>query len=278
MVTSATSFTFSFHVDDDEETYLGNFSNLDNFFTGSSSALSEFDDEAAGELHGSGAWLQPRISGLLPSEALKGFWNAASVGERSLGNVRINIHDVHGQIIGSYFLGSVTLEDWIESPDLTVTATLSCWVGILPERSASTLWKTWSHHAPSMNDWVNLPLGEREGWIEVARMYGKTSHRANGADCEYVLIGTNIHDLASFYCAIGEAMNGPGGYYGSNLAALDDCLFGGCGPAAPFKLVWQDSSIAANTLDALPTYSKNKTVMSLILECFKRRGVAVELA
>lgn len=59
-------------------------------------------------------------------------------------------------------------------------------------------------------------------------------------------------------------MNGPGGYYGSNLAALDDCLFGGYGQAAPFRLVWQNSAVSVNTPGALPTHIENKTVMELI--------------
>ncbi|WP_327590963.1 barstar family protein [Nonomuraea sp. NBC_00507] len=31
-------------------------------------------------------------------------------------------------------------------------------------------------------------------------------------------------DEAAFYLAMGEAINGPGGYFGRNLDALDDCL------------------------------------------------------
>ncbi|MDX3243098.1 barstar family protein [Streptomyces sp. ME18-1-4] len=278
MDASVASFVFSLNADDGRETSLGNFADLDGFFVGSSTALSEFDDEAASESHGDGAWLHPRLVGLTPSDALKEFWAAGSFGEKQLGNVWINIHDAHGEIIGSYFAGSVTLEDWTEGPDLTVTAVLSCWLSVLPERSAGTLWKTWSRRAPaSMNDWVNLPLGQREGWIEVARKCRKTSSPAKKDGC-YVLDGANIDDLASFYCGIGEAMNGPGGYYGSNLASLDDCLFGGHGPAAPFRLVWQNSVVAMNSLGALPTHIKNKTVMDSIIECFDRRGVTVELA
>ncbi|MFD0347246.1 barstar family protein [Kitasatospora aburaviensis] len=47
----------------------------------------------------------------------------------------------------------------------------------------------------------------------------------------YVLDGSGITDRAAFYTALGSALNGPGGYYGSNLDALADCLHGGFGPA-----------------------------------------------
>ncbi|MGP3917619.1 barstar family protein [Nonomuraea sp. 10N515B] len=34
----------------------------------------------------------------------------------------------------------------------------------------------------------------------------------------------HITDEVAFYRAMGEAINGPGGYFGRNLDALDDCL------------------------------------------------------
>ncbi|MEU7913245.1 barstar family protein [Microbispora bryophytorum] len=43
----------------------------------------------------------------------------------------------------------------------------------------------------------------------------------------YDLDGSHITDKAGFHLAIGEAINGPGGYFGCNLDALDDCLCGG---------------------------------------------------
>lgn len=45
-----------------------------------------------------------------------------------------------------------------------------------------------------------------------------------------------------------KAINGPGGYFGWNLNALDDCLRGGFGARAPFTLVWSDSQVARQSL------------------------------
>ncbi|MEX3102671.1 MULTISPECIES: barstar family protein [unclassified Streptomyces] len=45
----------------------------------------------------------------------------------------------------------------------------------------------------------------------------------------YVLDGTQIHTLDDFWRTLGEAVNGPGGYFGGNLDALVDCLRGGFG-------------------------------------------------
>ncbi|UGT65268.1 barstar family protein [Nocardia asteroides] len=50
--------------------------------------------------------------------------------------------------------------------------------------------------------------------------------------------GRFITDRNGFFCAIGEAVNGPGGYFGSDLDGLADCLRGGFGAAPPFALTW----------------------------------------
>ena len=50
-------------------------------------------------------------------------------------------------------------------------------------------------------------------------------------------------DVEGFYCAIGEAINGPGGYFGVNADDLHDCVvMGRAGAANPFRLVWHDST------------------------------------
>ncbi|WP_432926932.1 barstar family protein [Microbispora sp. CA-135349] len=49
----------------------------------------------------------------------------------------------------------------------------------------------------------------------------------------YDLNGSHVTDKAGFYLAIGEAINGPGGYFGCNLDALNDCLRGRFGARTP---------------------------------------------
>nr|BFE72103.1 hypothetical protein GCM10020092_054040 [Actinoplanes digitatis] len=70
------------------------------------------------------------------------------------------------------------------------------------------------------------------------------------AGTTYDLDGLSVTDIEGFYCAIGEAINGPGGYFGWNLDALDDCLAGRFGAVAPFRLVWHDSAVAREHLVA----------------------------
>ncbi|MEV5953286.1 barstar family protein [Streptomyces sp. NPDC051987] len=58
----------------------------------------------------------------------------------------------------------------------------------------------------------------------------------------YVLDGTAITTLEDFWRVVGEAVNGPGGYFGRNLDAFADCLGGGFGTPddRDFVFEWRD--------------------------------------
>ena len=45
----------------------------------------------------------------------------------------------------------------------------------------------------------------------------------------YGIDGSRIGSLEDFWFVMGEAVNGPGGYFGRNLDAFNDCLRGGFG-------------------------------------------------
>ncbi|MCP2258998.1 Barstar (barnase inhibitor) [Streptoalloteichus tenebrarius] len=45
----------------------------------------------------------------------------------------------------------------------------------------------------------------------------------------YQMDGRNITVRGGLYCAPGETLRGPGGYFGSTLDAFKDCLSGGSG-------------------------------------------------
>ncbi|MEU1276587.1 barstar family protein [Streptomyces sp. NPDC005799] len=58
----------------------------------------------------------------------------------------------------------------------------------------------------------------------------------------YVLDGTQVRTLEDFWRLIGEAVNGPGGYFGKNLDAFADCLSGGFGQPDDddYVVEWRD--------------------------------------
>lgn len=95
--------------------------------------------------------------------------------------------------------------------------------------------------------WAGYDRELRHQWAGVA-----LGHRSGAPDrppcTTYDLDGRFVTDIEGFYCAIGEAINGAGGYFGWNLDTVDDCLRGGFGAKAPFRLVWHDSAVAREHL------------------------------
>ncbi|MEE1845514.1 MULTISPECIES: barstar family protein [unclassified Streptomyces] len=66
----------------------------------------------------------------------------------------------------------------------------------------------------------------------------------------YVIDGSRVTGLERFWEVIGEAVNGPGGYFGRNLDALADCLGGGMGTPddGDFDWEWRDHAASARAL------------------------------
>ncbi|MDQ1011410.1 RNAse (barnase) inhibitor barstar [Streptomyces sp. V4I23] len=66
----------------------------------------------------------------------------------------------------------------------------------------------------------------------------------------YVIDGAEVTDLESFWTVIGEAVNGPGGYFGRSLDALADCLGGGMGTPddGDFVVEWHHHELSRRAL------------------------------
>ncbi|MFE2341247.1 barstar family protein [Streptomyces sp. NPDC059431] len=66
----------------------------------------------------------------------------------------------------------------------------------------------------------------------------------------YELDGERIRTLEDFWLVIGEAVNGPGGYFGGNLDAFNDCLRGGFGTPddGDFRIVWRRHEVSRRML------------------------------
>ena len=60
--------------------------------------------------------------------------------------------------------------------------------------------------------------------------------------------GAQVTSLERFWDVIGEAVNGPGGYFGRNLDALADCLGGGFGTPDEFTFEWRDHELSRRHL------------------------------
>ncbi|GLW19802.1 hypothetical protein Stsp01_65450 [Streptomyces sp. NBRC 13847] len=65
-----------------------------------------------------------------------------------------------------------------------------------------------------------------------------------------MLDGTQIRTLEDFWCVIGEAINGPEGYFGRSLDAFADCLSGGFGTPNDddYVVEWRDHQVSREHL------------------------------
>lgn len=107
---------------------------------------------------------------------------------------------------------------------------------------------------PSVLDqWVGLDSNDKLRWLQLARerWFDESSRVYVPVPNRTIeLRGELIVDQRSFYCAFGEAVNGPGGYFGSWFHGFDDCLFGGFGLEFPYTVVWRNSEFSKERLDA----------------------------
>ncbi|MDX2297505.1 MULTISPECIES: barstar family protein [Streptomyces] len=215
--------------------------------------------------------------GLLESVHHGGGWRARA------GNADLALLDHDGATIGSYFVGEVTVVDVQPSARgaglVDVTVTLWCDDALPGSERAWGLVRRGGLNRTGM--WHELAAEERRAWVSVAlRSHGYQRQEETDAPAGqvFVLDGRHIVDEDSFYCAIGEAVNGPGGYFGRNLDALDDCLCGGWGATAPFTLRWDSSAEARARLgEGVPGGDREATVFELLVEILEERGVNVIL-
>ena len=189
-----------------------------------------------------------------------------------LDDVWISILSNDGSVIGRYLLVDSRL----------TPSELSGYLYDVPRVTAEHVWEIWRQGKPrEINSWESLPVGERESWLEVVARYSFGSAvRAISTDDprRYSLAGSKIRDLASFFCALGEAINGPGGYFGWNFSALHDCLMGRWGAVPGFSLAWEDADASASFLsDYIQVGGSLVSLFDFIVESLERDGVRVEL-
>ncbi|MFH9956102.1 barstar family protein [Streptomyces roseolus] len=224
-----------------------------------------------------------RLEGCLPQGGLLTAVGRAGARRGEVGNAWLALLDGDGVTMGSYFVHGVTVVDVEPSARgtglLDITVTLWCDDALPGAERAWDLLRTGRLNRTGM--WHALAPDERHAWLSVALWshgYRRQGRPAAPAGQVFAVDGRHIVDEDSFYCAIGEAVNGPGGYFGWNLDALDDCLCGGWGATVPFTLLWDSSADARARLgEHVPADDREVTVLDLLLEIFEERGVTVVL-
>ncbi|MFD0590073.1 barnase inhibitor [Paenibacillus sp. GCM10027627] len=158
----------------------------------------------------------------------------------SVTNIHLGIIDVHGNSIGSYYF-SLKVPLYIHKIGAENKQRYVELIGTLlskASKEALEIWEMWRQSPPeSTNLWSSLTEQQREGWLEVARLYFKrSSNQQDEKHGVYSFDATYVKDSTSFFCALGEAINGSGGYFGFDLMSLEDCFCGGFGVVPPFTL------------------------------------------
>ncbi|MCX4981428.1 barstar family protein [Streptomyces sp. NBC_00572] len=187
------------------------------------------------------------LRGLAPSEELR---RALATGTRKaleLETAVLELRDAHGAPLTDRRLwASVTA--WRPSalgPELLDVEFDGSFVDPVPE-FARPLWERWLAGPPTTpGAWAGLDTRRRGAWHDLVRERAcRRTHEDRPAGTAYTLDGRHVTDEPSLWLALGEAVNGPGGYFGGCLQALHDCQGGGFGFTAPSTLTWRNSDVA----------------------------------
>jgi RNAse (barnase) inhibitor barstar len=191
-----------------------------------------------------------------------------------LGSCSIQIVDIRDLVMGEYHLSDARLDE-IVVRERFAEASVSGFATYVPLIGADIFWAEWRNAPPAVNDlWAPLSRQSREAWLEVVSFHGFASKGRPGRRPEdFILNGANVKDEAAFYCAIGEAINGPGGYFGWNLDALADCLRGGWGAEPGLTLHWHSSHVAREYLTrTVRSGAGSHTFFEVVGQIFRASG------
>ncbi|MEU8778570.1 hypothetical protein [Streptomyces sp. NPDC048606] len=192
------------------------------------------------------------------------------------GRVEILAVDRTGRVLtGRYLSVHVMEEEPCDRGDglRDVTA-----IGRIKERpvpEVEALWRLWEEGRPTTPGlWREFPDALHGEWLDLAvpEPDGPRTGDARHLD------GAAVTGHHALYCALGEAVNGPGGSYGRCWNSLFDALSGcyeAC-PTPPFTLVWHDfeaSRLALADAGNTPDVSYAEEVVGRLRDF----GVTVEL-
>ncbi|MFC8716352.1 barstar family protein [Kitasatospora sp. NPDC057198] len=137
--------------------------------------------------------------------------------------------------------------------------------GVRRSRRAGPPWQPGS--------WRGLSTTTREAWLSLAfHLREPGPDRSGGV---YHLDGRAVEDAAGLHCALGAALNGPGGYYGRCWNSLRDCLGGGFGVARPFALVWHDFAATERELPEVVDPATGRCLPEDVARLLEQWGVTV---
>ena len=198
-----------------------------------------------------------------PSEGAAGAVVAVGSSQRPqkfplhLEDVELQVRNTEGREIGSYYVGNIEVKNaWAsEGDDEKSDLELDLYGYTLPYPYAGTIWQMWAQSLPTTTgQWKALPAEAHESWIHVAQnAWFRSGHESviyGYARGGYEISGSSLANIDSFYCELGESINGPGGYFGSNADALEDCLSHSSASGKRLQsLTWHGFDISQQNID-----------------------------
>ncbi|WP_415646641.1 barstar family protein [Stackebrandtia soli] len=166
---------------------------------------------------------------------------------RALGLSVLDVVNRRGENLGRYAQSEMDVLDPVPSERFTGLVDRSFGVGLPDEDDvfhsfAGELWRRWVDVPAGRAEWMEYPVEWHRDWLHVVMsawfFAGKGPVRC-GTDPVVEVDGRTMLSRAGMYCALGEAVNGPRGYFGCNLDGMDDCLRSTVGGNVPFRLVWR---------------------------------------
>ncbi|MFF3013221.1 hypothetical protein [Streptomyces sp. NPDC057939] len=151
--------------------------------------------------------------------------------------------------------------------------------GSVPEH-VRPVWERWRAGPPgTVGAWTELSTPRRETWLDLVCERGCRVAHEDRSGAAYELDGRHVTDVPGLYLALGEAVNGPGGYLGNCTGAVADCLRGGFGHTGPSTLLWHDSATAREHLPhVLAPDGHPYDLLAEVLDILSRGGMRVTLA
>ncbi|GAA5096899.1 barstar family protein [Nocardia iowensis] len=199
-----------------------------------------------------------------------------------VGGASLDVLDSNKVSMGSYYVSEMTVT--AARPSSVVPGSFDLSVTLYCDNAhfgGEWVWNLIRDGRLNRRDiWHRLGTEDRTAWLAVALWTSAYQRRARPDSAPghvFTLDGQAVTDIVSFYCALGEAINGPGGYFGWNLDALSDCLCGGWGASSPFTLEWLHSDVARQHLLAHPAVAAGQTLFDLLSEIFDAKGIEVIL-
>ncbi|MEU9035870.1 hypothetical protein AB0D45_13350 [Streptomyces sp. NPDC048352] len=193
--------------------------------------------------------------------------------ERPLGYRHLDALDAAGAVLAP--VGYPHIVDWQPSPRGPGLYDLTVHMEPQPPVVAD-IWPLWRDGTPAVpNLWARFDDSGRALWLDPALAHRRGPDRPAGGT--YHLDGRHVTDTEGFFCALGEAVNGPGGYFGRCLNGVSDALCGGFGATWPFTLVWHHHEVARRCLGLQPLVRSPATFPEL-LDFLREKSIDVVLA